>query len=53
MRRTHKLCVVIRIILFSGNAVRYCDGNGVWSRTDVLSCASPEFVELLEQVKKQ
>ena len=39
-----------KFILFSGNAFRYCDSNGVWSRTDVLSCASPEFVDLLQEV---
>ena len=35
---------------FLGNAVRYCDGNKVWSSTDALSCASVELVNLLEEV---
>ena len=37
-------------ILFLGNALRYCDDNGVWSRTDVLSCASRDFGNLLNEV---
>ena len=41
----HQLCEY-----FLGNAIRYCDGNKVWSRTNALSCASAEFVNLLEEV---
>ena len=53
--RTYQLGVVIRFYVFflklvSGNAVRYCDSNGVWSGTDVLSCMSAEFTTILEQV---
>ena len=41
----HQLCEFLL-----GNAVRYCDGNKVWSKTNALSCASVKFVNLLEEV---